>query len=444
VYVVGVTYSTDFPTVNSTFNSNSGYSDIVIAKFFNDGSSLNYSSYYGGTEYDVGYGVLDSEGFLYISGYTTSSNIPLLNQIQGDLGGSRDGFLVKLDIPGRYIPPTTTGATQTHGGAGSELLTVAMIGTGVATPLILIMAVVLYRKKKKQPIRPRTSSIITPTAPIRDEITVTSGIDMAGDNLKLGVKVSNLSDTSIIGVTVTLDAPEGLEFTKGVGASVKLGSIAPGGFQSAIFWLKPLRCVDDSYGGSVMYQNARGDTRVSEIPRKRLVNVCPMLIGTESPQEIFTECKFGTLVRNSASFKFQGTPRTVFQLARTRVSTLIPSDFDERDLEDDGYMAYTCVVGKTKYGDSKFAAEIQVSGNPAGGVLTIHVYSDDERILSGFFVDILTDVRQHVELLEESSTIRPTTCPACNAPLDLLSIDESRVYECDSCGAKGKVPPWMF
>ncbi|MHA1481274.1 MAG: hypothetical protein ACTSQZ_07620 [Candidatus Thorarchaeota archaeon] len=287
---------------------------------------------------------------------------------------------------------------------------------------------------------PKTEEIVFS----KEDVVVKSGVDTAGENLKVGIKVLNEGRLAITNVTVTLDAPQGLEFTKGTAATIRLGSVSPkGGFQSAIFWLKPTRCIDDSYSGIISYRDATDVVHTLDIPKKRLVNICPMLEDTSSPQEIFTECKYGGLQRNSASFDFSGDPAMVFQLAKSRVAALIPADKMEQNVGENQYLAYICVVGKTKFGENKFAAEIQVSGNPKGGVLTLNIYSDDERILSGFFVDIMTEVRQHVQILKENSEITPTKCPHCSAPLDLQAIDEKRIFECESCGIRGLVPPWM-
>ncbi|MGY5870997.1 MAG: hypothetical protein RTV72_01990 [Candidatus Thorarchaeota archaeon] len=281
----------------------------------------------------------------------------------------------------------------------------------------------------------------TPSTP---NVSVTTLSEPAGENLRIVVKVTNQGSLSVTAVTVTLDAPDGLEFTQGSTASARLGSVTPnGGYQSAVYFLKPTRCVDDSYGGIVVYRDAYDNSYTLEIPRQRLINICPMLEGTDSAKEIFTDCKYGALERNTAAFKFAGLSSVVFSLAESRLSSLIPAERIEQELENDGYLAYTCVVGKTKYGDSKFAAEIQVSGTSSGGILTLSIYSDDDRILSGFFVDIMDTIREHIEIIEESAQIKPTACSNCGAALNLTNLGEDLIYSCESCGAKGKMPPWF-
>jgi len=289
--------------------------------------------------------------------------------------------------------------------------------------------------------KPEVEEVIPVSVVATPEVIVTSGYDIAGENLKIAVKVSNEGELTISNALVTLDAPDGLEFVQETTMTQKLGTITGGGFQSAIFWLKPLRCVDDEYGGQVVFRDAKGDSHTTAIPRKRVVNVCPMLAPIAEADEVFSKLKFGALSRNCSSFEFSGDPRTVFSLAEGRLVGLEPVERSEQEFDNETYLGYSCYVGETKYGDKQFAAEIQVSGVPSGGVLTLGVYSDEERILSGFMVEIMQDVRKHIEVLKEH-TCPVATCPKCGANLDLSSIGEGRIYSCSYCGVVGKAPPW--
>ncbi|TFF84009.1 DUF2341 domain-containing protein, partial [Candidatus Thorarchaeota archaeon] len=125
-------------------------------------------------------------------------------------------------------------------------------------------------------------------------IEIASGFDAVGEDLKLAVKIRNNSELIITDLKVILDVPSGFEFVKGTDSTENLGNIVAGGFQSAIFWLKPLRCVDGEYGGSVVYRDARGQQHVVEIPEKRLINICPMLTSTERADEVFARLKSGS------------------------------------------------------------------------------------------------------------------------------------------------------
>jgi hypothetical protein len=58
---------------------------------------LAYSTYLGGGWHDYGYGIaVDSSGYVYVTGYTESTNFPILNQLQS-WQGDYDVFVTKID-----------------------------------------------------------------------------------------------------------------------------------------------------------------------------------------------------------------------------------------------------------------------------------------------------------------------------------------------------------
>jgi hypothetical protein len=103
VYVTGYTYSSDFPTTNAlevqplhsskvlTFTSLGGSNDVFVTKFAPAGAGLVYSTYLGGTNFDVGQGIAaDSDGNAYVTGYTASTNFPITTVLAPLLGQLND------------------------------------------------------------------------------------------------------------------------------------------------------------------------------------------------------------------------------------------------------------------------------------------------------------------------------------------------------------------
>lgn len=84
-YVTGETRSTDFPypTWKGGFQMvNGGGMDVFVTKFEPDGTALNYSTYIGGWNDDSGQGiVVNDSGSAFVTGYTISSNYPVLRPI---------------------------------------------------------------------------------------------------------------------------------------------------------------------------------------------------------------------------------------------------------------------------------------------------------------------------------------------------------------------------
>jgi Abnormal spindle-like microcephaly-assoc'd, ASPM-SPD-2-Hydin/Beta-propeller repeat len=82
-YITGNANSSDFPTVNPFQAALSGGGDAFLTKVSPDGSTLVYSTYLGGSNWDYATGVaVDSTGAASIAGYTSSLNFPVANAFQ--------------------------------------------------------------------------------------------------------------------------------------------------------------------------------------------------------------------------------------------------------------------------------------------------------------------------------------------------------------------------
>ena len=98
VYVTGQA-GLDYPTTADAFRSSSGGGfDAFVSELSATGSALLYSTYLGGSLYDVGTGIaLDNSDHIYIAGTTQSTNFPVFAATQSTFGGgARDGFVFKL------------------------------------------------------------------------------------------------------------------------------------------------------------------------------------------------------------------------------------------------------------------------------------------------------------------------------------------------------------
>lgn len=119
-YVAGLTWSTDFPTEHALYASFAGgESDAFVAKLDVSGNTLVFSTYLGGSNTDVGFGIAaDGSGNAYVSGMTLSSNFPTYNALQPSLGGNYDAFITKLNPNGSTIIYSTY-----LGGSGGDCTT---------------------------------------------------------------------------------------------------------------------------------------------------------------------------------------------------------------------------------------------------------------------------------------------------------------------------------
>jgi hypothetical protein len=109
-YVTGATESTNFPvTADSAQPSyGGGDGDAFVTKVDANGDVV-YSTYLGGNGFDEGRGVaVDSAGYLWIAGYTSSTDFPTGS---GDttLAGATDAFIARLSPDGSLVSSTLLG-----------------------------------------------------------------------------------------------------------------------------------------------------------------------------------------------------------------------------------------------------------------------------------------------------------------------------------------------
>jgi endonuclease/exonuclease/phosphatase family metal-dependent hydrolase len=104
IYVTGWTYSVDFPAKNPIQRNLAGLNDVFLVKLNSSGNSLVYSTYLGGSDYDGGDSItVDSEGVVYMAGNTWSAGFPTKNPIQGNYGGNQDAFVAAINTSGNAL-----------------------------------------------------------------------------------------------------------------------------------------------------------------------------------------------------------------------------------------------------------------------------------------------------------------------------------------------------
>jgi hypothetical protein len=154
-YVVGTTASVDFPVTPGAFQTALGDNlDAFVTKFAWDplqGYVMDYSTFYGGSGNDDGYGIaVDGSGNAYITGDTISTNLPVTpgayqthNNLDGFGNPSWDAFVAKLNPAGSALVYSTYlgGANEDHGygiavnsSTGEAFVTGTTIYNGLWTP----------------------------------------------------------------------------------------------------------------------------------------------------------------------------------------------------------------------------------------------------------------------------------------------------------------------
>ncbi len=103
VYITGYTDSSNFPIMNAINSTRNGLEDCFILKMNADGGSLAYSTFIGGADIDQGEAIeVDTSGNVYVAGTTRSNDFPTTNTSHIG-GGNSDCFIVKLNPSGNEL-----------------------------------------------------------------------------------------------------------------------------------------------------------------------------------------------------------------------------------------------------------------------------------------------------------------------------------------------------
>jgi len=137
-YVIGVTQSSNFPTLNPLQPNLGGgicgsdtCSDAFVSKLNPQGSALVYSTYLGGNAADIGQGIaVDHSGNAYVTGSTQSTNFPTQNPLQASISSASasDAFVTEINSTGSgLVYSTYLGGSNADAGQG-----IAVDGSGSA------------------------------------------------------------------------------------------------------------------------------------------------------------------------------------------------------------------------------------------------------------------------------------------------------------------------
>jgi hypothetical protein len=117
-YVAGQTGSTNFPTMSSIQSENGGAGDAFVTKIDPAGTTLVYSTYLGGSDSDAALGIaLNRRGNAYVTGFTSSTDFPTASPLQAAKSRFADAFVAELDSSGTTLVYSTyLGGSDWEGG----------------------------------------------------------------------------------------------------------------------------------------------------------------------------------------------------------------------------------------------------------------------------------------------------------------------------------------
>jgi hypothetical protein len=123
VYVTGYTTSADFPMVSPFQASLAGDSDAFVSEISSDGSKLLYSTFLGGSTYDNPVGVaLDGSGNLIVAGWTTSKDFPVYNAYQATVSPNQGGQYGSYGFVAKFAPGFQSFVYSTYLGGSAQVM----------------------------------------------------------------------------------------------------------------------------------------------------------------------------------------------------------------------------------------------------------------------------------------------------------------------------------
>ena len=99
IYVTGYTYSTNFPTKPGAYDTSyNGNGDVFVSRFKNDLTSLEKSTFLGGSLDDLGISIARYGGKVYVTGHTYSTNFPTTpGAYDTSYNGNGDAFVSRFN-----------------------------------------------------------------------------------------------------------------------------------------------------------------------------------------------------------------------------------------------------------------------------------------------------------------------------------------------------------
>jgi hypothetical protein len=205
-YVTGSTTSTDFPTVRALRpNFGGGVTDGFVAKLRPDGSALVFSTYLGGSDYDVGRSIaVDAGGNAYVTGQTGSPDFPTANALQPNYAGRSDGFVAKLRSDGSAL------VFSTYLG-GSDIDLSAGIAVDAAGNAYVTGGTLSHDFPMANALQPDPRGIgdvfVAKLRPDGSALVFSTYLGGSGGDLGLGVAVDASGNAYVTGYTASYDFP---------------------------------------------------------------------------------------------------------------------------------------------------------------------------------------------------------------------------------------------
>jgi hypothetical protein len=232
-YVTGFTGSNDFPTVSPLQPSLRGHFDAFVAKLNPTGSALVYSTYLGGSSEDASFDIaVDTDGNVYLTGLTDSTDFPTVNPLQpsnggGDVNYPFDALVLKLSPTGSALVYSTY-----LGGNGWD------VGSSIATDVAGNAYVTGFTASTNfptvNPLQPNNGgadAFVAKLNPTGSALAYSTYLGGSGNEVSVGIAIDTEGNAYVTGATASTDFPTArhLQLTNSGGADAFVAKLNPTG-----------------------------------------------------------------------------------------------------------------------------------------------------------------------------------------------------------------------
>ena len=229
LYIVGTTGSNDLPVTAGTAvqpafaggpgadnwgQGDRGYGDTFISRFDPTGQTLLYSTYFGGSDNDVGVGIaVDGSGNVYVAGTTLSNDFPTTPGAFQSVypgGGPETAFVSKFGNTGALTWSTYLGTGDKEGALSLDIDAdgrVYIVGA-TASPVFPIAGTPLQNVHAGGTAANNGDGFFAVLNETGSGLTYSTYLGGTGDDLLEGISRDSQGNISIIGMTDSNNFPQ--------------------------------------------------------------------------------------------------------------------------------------------------------------------------------------------------------------------------------------------